>query len=105
MGCGSIFTTIEQPNLRYSSIGIGKEKTSFNYGKLVISIADAFQHDKQKGILHAADIADTVVVALSAEPAISSNIIAKTTLLVIQRFDPLAATAYKLQHGLSNYST
>ena len=103
--CGATFTTIERPDLRYSTISVGNDKRSFNYGKLVISIAESFQHDKQKGVEHASDLADTVVTLLSRENHIDSVTIARTVHTTLTRFDPLAATAYAIQHKLTPTSS
>ena len=95
-----MFTTIERPDLRFSTINVGHDKAGFNIGKLIISIAAAFQHDPNRGIEHASALADTVVAKLSLHPVITKDAIAAETLIALKHFDKKAALAYQLQHQL-----
>lgn len=98
--CKAVFTTIERPDLRYSKIALGNDKSDFNIGKLIISIAAAFQHDSPKGVEYASAIADTVMTKLALHPIITQKLIAQETHVVLERFDAKAAMAYALQHRL-----
>lgn len=98
--CRAVFTTVERPDLRFSTINIDHDKAGFNLGKLIISIAAAFQHDPNRGIEHASALADTVVSKLSLHPIITSDTIAAETLTALKHFDQKAALAYQLQHQL-----
>jgi transcriptional repressor NrdR len=101
--CGTIFTTRERPSLADNQpIHLSDGKTdTFNLGKLVISIAQAFTHAPKKGQYAALWLAQTVEDMLSTErEMITPQDIEATTHLVLKRFDELAAVQYAARHQL-----
>ena len=101
MACGDVFTTIEKPDLTSMQVRSPGHTQPFNLGRLIISIANAFQHSQALGTEHAAALADTIIGHLTAHQDISTATIAEEAHRVLSRFDESAGIAYALQHGLS----
>ncbi|MFZ1257985.1 MAG: hypothetical protein WAQ25_00785 [Candidatus Saccharimonas sp.] len=80
------------------------EQAPFNPGKLTISIAEAFQHDRAHGRSVAWDLMQTTsgLLLASTPPLtpVSRLELAELTHTVLQRFDSRAAITYALQHHL-----
>jgi len=75
--------------------------TSFNIGKLIISIADAFAHSPEKASYDALWLAETVESILSTDYAvITPEDIAAVTHQTLKSFDELAAVQYAAKHRL-----
>ena len=99
--CGHIFTTYEHPAAEAVSIRDEQgNSTPFNIGKLVISIGNCFQHDKNIADRYSYDLAITVREKIMHLTTPSINDIAATTHSVLQRFDQIAAVQYAAQHNL-----
>jgi|APMI01.1.fsa_nt_gi transcriptional regulator NrdR family protein len=103
--CGHLFTTDEHPRI-HELYEVWNSKTNssspFNMGGLILSIAEAFQHNKQLGAQVAWDIAFSVldIVATDYRRALSSDDIAMITHRCLERYDKAAALSYGLQHRL-----
>lgn len=101
--CGSYFTTYERPSLADNKvIYLANGHTStFNLGKLILSIAKAFSHMPQEAEYNALWLAQTVEDTLSTEhTTITAEDIEAVTHTVLKRFDELAAVQYAAQHHL-----
>lgn len=101
--CGTIFTTYERPSLAENKpvvLPSGKT-TTFNLGKLIISIARAFTHAPYEAEYNALWLAQTVEDTLSTEQeTVTPEDIEATTHAVLKRVDELAAIQYAAQHQL-----
>ncbi len=101
--CHSTFTTYERPSLadnKKINLPTG-ETISFNLGKLVISIANAFTHQPDEAKYHSLWLAQTVEDSLSTEyPVVTTDDIAAVTHQTLKQFDELAAIQYAARHGL-----
>jgi transcriptional regulator NrdR family protein len=101
---GQVFTTYERPSLAdNTSIRLPNGRTdTFNLGRLILSIAQAFTHNR-----HAAQY-DSLWLAQTIEDILSTNIdspltphaIALQTHLTLKHFDELAAMQYAARHHL-----
>lgn len=103
VNCESSFTTLEQPSLTDNTPVWRTDgtKSSFNIGRLVISIADAFSHNPDQGKDQALRLAQTVEGLLSSDYAvISTDDIEAVAHQVLRRFDELAAIQYAAKHQL-----
>jgi transcriptional regulator NrdR family protein len=101
--CHAIFTTHERPSLADNKpIHLSDGTTdTFNLGKLIISIAQAFTHTPQTAQYSALWLAQTVEDALSTEHQIITPAeIEATTHQVLKRFDEAAALQYAIKHQL-----
>lgn len=100
--CGATFTTTERPSLAHNQlVHTGSEVAPFNIGKLIVSLARAFQHDQSKVDTDALDLALTIQTELATElQTITSDDIAAITHQVLKRYDELAAMQYAAQHQL-----
>ncbi|MDO4781160.1 MAG: hypothetical protein Q4A34_02105 [Candidatus Saccharibacteria bacterium] len=100
--CGTVFTTYERPSLEDQPvIHPGGTTTPFSIGKLTISIARAFHHNKQAADFDSFHIAQTVQDILAVNhPTPSADDIAAITHTTLNRYDQLAAIQYAAQHGL-----
>lgn len=73
----------------------------FNLGKLIVSIARAFQHDTTKIDTDVLELALTIQTELATElRTITSEDITAVTHHVLKRYDELAAVQYAAQHQL-----
>lgn len=101
--CHTLFTTYERPSLADNKpiyLPSGKTDT-FNLGKLTLSIAQAFTHDRKTAEYHALWLAQTVEDTLSSQREnITPEDIEATTHTVLRRFDELAAVQYAARHRL-----
>lgn len=100
--CGTVFTTYEQPSLEDRPI-LNHQRINhpFNIGKLTISIARSFQHNKDVADFDSLYLAQTVAeqLLLEAKP-LSIDDIAAATHNVLRKYDPVAALQYAAQHDL-----
>lgn len=103
MVCAAVFTTQEQPDLSTAFVVVSRysptELKPFRQEVLFLSVLQACGHRKQ-AIEDAIELTKTIVAALplSGKEAVSTVSIAQTTLKVLSRFDPVAATYYKAYH-------
>jgi transcriptional repressor NrdR len=100
--CGAVFTTYETPSLDGKDIiDHTQHKQAFNIGKLTISIAKSFQHNKQAADFASFSLAQTVeerLIVEVREPSIDD--ITAITHTVLKAYDPMAALQYAAQHQL-----
>lgn len=101
--CKYTFTTDELPRM----IDIVVRDTHnthqpFNPGILIVSITKAFAHDPSRGAASAWDLAQTIISHLFLETytQLTTDMIARTTYEVLDRYDPTAAAQYALSHQL-----
>ena len=101
--CGTVFTTTERPSLAHTQkihLPSG-DSTSFNLGKLVISLSRAFQHNPDDAELATLELAQTIETILLTEiKTITPEDIEVIAHQVLKRYDELAAMQYAAQHHL-----
>lgn len=101
--CSTTFTTYERPSLADNKpvyLPSGKTDT-FNLGKLILSIAGAFNHTPEIGQHNALWLAQTVENMLSSQQkTITPEDIEAATHTVLKRFDEVAAFQYAAKHQL-----
>ncbi len=101
--CDTVFTTYERPSLADNKpihLPDGAQDT-FNLGRLILSIAEAFSHTPETARLDALWLAQTVEDTLSTEHQIITPAeIEATTHQVLKRFDEAAALQYAIKHRL-----
>lgn len=101
--CGVTFTTLERPSLADNTpvyTGDGR-MTTFNLGRLIISIGAAFAHAPQQAKEASLWLAQTVESTLSTQiNTITPDDIAAVTHQTLKRFDELAAVQYAARHQL-----
>ncbi len=109
--CGSVFTTLERPQIVWVVQYPNDAHQPFNIGILILSIAQSFQHDPALGKQSAFDLAETVVTKVTTSsstdknPAIiAASRIAQCTYAVVKRYDSRAGLVYALQHNLEDTS-
>lgn len=103
LASGITFTTYERPALAENKALILKDgsKGRFNLGKLLLSIAAAFSHDKHKAEYDSLSIAQTIEDKLSMiNGDITPELIAHTTYETLKNFDEIAAIQYGARHQL-----
>ncbi len=101
--CNAVFTTYERPSLADNKpIHLPDGATdTFNLGRLILSIAQAFTHTPQTARYNALWLAQTVEDTLSTEhQTITPAEIEATTHQVLKRFDEAAALQYAIKHQL-----
>lgn len=100
--CGVSFTTYERPSLEDQQVlGRDNTHTPFSIGKLTISIARGFQHNKASADQHSFVLARTVETKLLLRAkSPSADDIAAITHETLKHFDPVAALQYAAQHDL-----
>ena len=101
--CGYSFTTYEKPAISLVVISQDGEKNNFSIGKLILSIARSFNHDKKAADFYSYYLANTVqdkLLLLQNKHTISTQDIAKITHSTLQNFDQIAALQYAAQHNL-----
>lgn len=101
--CGTVFTTYERPSLADNKpVHYPDGSTSsFNLGKLIISIANAFTHASEEAKYNTLWLAQTVEDALSTQyKTITPEDIEAVTHQTLKQFDELAAVQYAAQHQL-----
>ena len=100
--CGTTFTTTERPSLAHTQRVHGSgEPTPFNLGKLVVSLARAFQHNPHDAAYATLDLAQTIELTLVTEiKTITPEDIEVVAHQVLKRYDELAAMQYAAQHQL-----
>lgn len=101
--CGEAFTTYERPSLADNKkITTSDNKfTTFNLGRLIISIAASFTHNPMDGKENALWLAQSIesILLLDTRP-LTSQVISQTTYDVLKRYDELAAMQYAAKHRL-----
>lgn len=100
--CQVIFTSYEEPSLQDKQIlRHDRTTTPFNRGKLTISIARSFQHNKKAADYDSYELAKTIegkLLLLGKELSVDDvTVQAHATL---RQFDPIAAVQYAAQHDL-----
>lgn len=104
--CLSIFTTRERPDLDLSFRVIKAKEGAlqpFYRMKLFLSIYKSLSH-KNTAITEAEDIMETVIshlTSISKRGLVKEELIAKQTLLTLEKFDKPAATYYKAHLKIS----
>ncbi len=101
--CKADFTTYERPSVAENKTILSGDGTTklFNIGKLIVSIALSFGHDKNKADYDALWLAHTVEDILSTQiRSISSEDISAITHQTLKAYDDLAAMQYAARHGL-----
>ena len=101
--CGKSFTTRERPSLRDNQTvhlpSGGSEPV--NPGKLLLSIAASFSHDKPAATYDSWWLTETVEELLATEvKTLTPDDIAAVTHAVLKRYDELAAVQYAAQQQL-----
>jgi transcriptional repressor NrdR len=101
--CGTVFTTTERPSLAHTQkvhLPSG-ESTSFNLGKLIISLSKAIQHNPSEAEFVTLELAQTIETILLTEiKTITPEDIEVIAHQVLKRYDELAAMQYAAQHQL-----
>lgn len=103
--CGNTFSTEERPTLEYSRPVLDpetKQHQQFNPGRLLISIATSFQHDRNLGNNSAWALTQTIIEILSTKypMPISTSDISSVTHQALLRYDKSAGMQYALRHRL-----
>ena len=100
--CRATFTAYERPSLEDQLvISPSSQPQPFNIGKLTISIAKSFQHDKQTADYSSFFLAQTVETKLILrQKEISTDDILAITHETLKNFDAVAALQYAAQHDL-----
>lgn len=101
--CKKTFTTVERPSLADNQLIYSSDTntTPFNLGRLILSIAKAFQHDTVGAKQNSLWLAQTVETMLSSQlSTITPEDIEAVTHQTLKRFDELAAVQYAAQHQL-----
>lgn len=103
--CGNVWTTREYIDLSTSHRVLSRHKTlqSFSRDKLLLSVVDALKH-RQNALEEAIELTDTIVKNLlnMREATIPSYTIRSETILVLERFDAIAARVYESLHAYSS---
>ncbi len=82
-------------------LGNTNHATPFNIGKLTVSIAKSFQHNKKAADYDSFFLAQTIETRLLMQgKEISADDIAALAHATLQHFDPVAAVQYAAQHDL-----
>lgn len=100
---GITFTTYERPALAENksiTCANGRSDT-FNLGRLILSIATAFSHDKHKAQYDSLWIAQTIEdkISMSTE-VLTPALITKLTYATLRSFDEIAAVQYGARHKI-----
>ncbi len=101
LSCGSVFTTLEKPDL-YSSLSVNQQSLyqPFSRDKLFISLYDSIKHRKS-ALTDSTALTDTVISKLNTKiqnACLTPEQIAKTAYAVLKQFDKAAATYYAAYH-------
>lgn len=100
--CQAVFTSIEQIDLA-TSLTVRRTMRHlepFNKNKLLLSIHECCKH-RDNALADAEGLVATIVtkcIARAESGALTPQAIAAESLLVLQRFDPVAATMYGAFH-------
>lgn len=97
------FTTYERPSLAENkTVQLSNGSTdTFNLGRLILSIANAFSHNQHAARYDSLWLAQTVEEQLSMErTALTPDRISDVTYHTLKRFDELAAIQYAVKHKL-----
>jgi transcriptional repressor NrdR len=109
VNCKGIFTSYERPDSSDLIINSKGKKSSFNIGKLILSIARASQHNKHQAEYDSFQLASTIEISLISKSKktrsgssmiISRAEIINTTYQTLRRYDELTGMQYAMQHGL-----
>lgn len=100
--CSTTFTSYERPSLDDQKVlDHNNRLAAFNIGKLTISIARSFAHNKASADYDSFFLAQTVETKLILrQKEISTDDIASITHDTLKQFDPVAALQYAAQHDL-----
>lgn len=101
--CSHVFSTYERPSLSESQTVLDSNghTTPFNLGRLIVSIAESFQHNKEAAHSDSLWLAQTVEQNLAVEKRqISTDDIAAATHQILKRYDELAAIQYAAKYQL-----
>lgn len=101
--CQTLFTTHERPSLFDNKLIMlpSGDTTTFNLGKLILSIAKAFSHASDEIKYNALWLAQSVEDTLSTQyKSITPEDIEAVTHQTLRHFDELAAMQYAIQHKL-----
>lgn len=101
--CSATFTTHERPTLRDNQPVYKQDGSTepFNPGKLLLSIAGAFAHNKESATYDSWWLTETVEEILATDVKnITPDDIAAVTHAVLGRYDELAAIQYAAQQQL-----
>lgn len=100
--CQVRFTTYERPSLDDQLVlDRRNQPIPFNIGKLTISVARSFQHNKQSADNDSYFLAQTIeskLIIHGKSPSVDD--IAAITHETLKQFDPIAAIQYAAQHDL-----
>ena len=103
VSCGKTFTTYETPSISESQSILSDDGSShpFNLGRLILSIAGAFQHNPEAAKNDSLWLARSIEESLiTNQSEISSADIAAITHQALKRYDELAAIQYAAKHQL-----
>lgn len=100
--CKTVFTTYERPSLDERQILDHQgAKSSFNLGRLIISISKSFHHNPSQAKIDSLFLAETVETKLIMHGKdLSVDDISAITHETIKQYDPVAAIQYAAQHDL-----
>lgn len=102
--CGAIFTTTERVTVNDQRCVVNNAgaKVSFNFGQLIISIAQSFSHSPDQAKSDSLYLAQTVETTLVAQTRgdITTDQLAHTVYGVLKKYDELAAVQYAAKHQL-----
>lgn len=101
--CGTVFTTHERPSLEENKLIHLSDGTTdtFNLGKLILSIAQAFTHAPREAQYNSLWLAQTVEARLSTENTmVTPSEIEATTHQILKNFDKMAALQYAIRHRM-----
>lgn len=107
IGCGAVFTSVEQINLEYSvrfQPALGKNIASqpFSRDKLFVSVYEACRHRKT-ALADATALTETILQRLAPhfrQAVVEREVVIATALTVLGRFDHVAATYYGAYHDM-----
>lgn len=100
---GTTFTTYERPALSENKQIIlpNKATDTFNLGRLILSIAAAFTHNKRMAQYDSFWLAQTIEDQLSMTTGdITPTVISRTTYEALGKFDEIAALQYGARHHI-----
>ena len=114
INCDTTFTTYESPSLADILVvrsppkiplqqnQIDRQDTTFNSGRLLLSVAAAFTHTPETIKLDALHLIRTIetelLVSMKSGQLLSTDLIVNTAYGVLKRYDELAGLQYAAQH-------
>lgn len=100
--CKTVFTTYEKPLLDDLIVTDASAHQPFQSTKLLLSIAQCFEHQPQKRAEYADALTDTIVRALiqtHTKHIITKELVATIAYPILRRFDHRAAIQYAARHS------